>query len=453
MNEQSQDPKNENLNTEGEAELKLMEIEKMSNEYALQGDYDRAKECKKQIKILQEKIREKKKQDLEQQHIYEMENLEQSYQQEIERINSQWNEKFQNLEARSQKAEETINERQSKEMEDLYAIIEDKLPKKVKFSKEYLTLDHQEKMLVKFEKFDEAKFIRKKKAQQKAKDIEKWNKEKTEKIKAQAIQKSNKHLAEKNVLKKKFETELDIMRKEKEKQLIQIEKKYQNKKLELEIQQKNEKILNENENISKKRQVGLNFFATENTKQHSRLNTHSNFPQSVDKNQNIETSHGQVDLEDHTNNIEQNKLEELQKKINDFKLSPSKENNNAPQIDENLIVPNDEQNEDYMINKDNIEENNNNNNACDGRENNNHNNPELIQEENQNQLMNQKVNDNQNNSQNIENNNEEMNNSNNQNSNHQSNNSIKKDDIENNNEKQNENNNDNDNANNDNEES
>ena len=86
MTEQSQEGKNEIITTDNELEDKLNEIEKMSNEYALLGEYDKAKECKKQIVVLQAKLKERKKQDLEQQHIYEMENLEQAYQQEIEPV-------------------------------------------------------------------------------------------------------------------------------------------------------------------------------------------------------------------------------------------------------------------------------------------------------------------------------------------------------------------------------
>ena len=300
MTEQSQEGKNEIITTDNELEDKLNEIEKMSNEYALLGEYDKAKECKKQIVVLQAKLKERKKQDLEQQHIYEMENLEQAYQQEIEKFNMAWSEKFQDLEDRSQKAEDAINERQLKEMEDLYATIGDKLPRKVKYSKEYLLLDHQEKMLVKLQKFDEAKVIRKRKEQQKKIDEEKWDKEKNEKIKAQAILKSKKHIAEKNVLKKKLETELDIMKKEKEKEIAQIEKKYQAKKIELELQQKSESNINLNEKMLKKRQIGLNIFNnTPDNNKHTRINTHSNMVQPDEQIlYDDDSPHKEVNLED-----------------------------------------------------------------------------------------------------------------------------------------------------------
>ena len=141
MTEQSPEAKNEIITADNEIEEKMNEIEKMSNEYAMHGEYDKAKECKKQIVVLQAKLKERKKQDLEQQHICEIENLEQAYQAEIEKFNSTWSEKFQDLEDRSQKAEDAINERQLKEMEDLYATIGDKLPRKVKYSQK-LSIDN-----------------------------------------------------------------------------------------------------------------------------------------------------------------------------------------------------------------------------------------------------------------------------------------------------------------------
>lgn len=301
MTEQLIETKKETTINDNDLEFKLQEVERMSNEYALSGEYDKAKECKKQIVILQAKLKEKKKQDLEQQHLSEMETLEQSYQEEIESFNLAWSAKLTDLEERSQKAEDAINERQLKEMEELYATIEDKLPKKVKYSKEYLFLDHQEKMLVKLQKFDEAKVIKKKKEQQKKIDEEKWEKEKNEKIKVQAVKKSKKHIAEKNVLKKKFETELDIMRKEKEKEIAQIEKKYLAKKLELELQQKSESILNANEKMLKKRQIGMNYFME--TTKHTRINTQGNTPSQQQECINHREVNLEDDLDDDKNNI------------------------------------------------------------------------------------------------------------------------------------------------------
>ena len=332
MNEENKDI----LTTEDELEVKLAEIEKMRNDFALSGKYSKAKECKKQILLIQQKIKEKKKQDLEQQHIFEIENLEQAYQEEIIKLNDEWNEKFKDLEETSQKADDAINERQSKEMEDLYAVIEEKLPKKVKYSKEYLILENQEKLLVQMEKYDEAKVVRRKKKIQKEKDEEKWNKEKNETIKLQAIQKSTKHVNEKNVLKKKFETELDLMRKEKESQIQKIEKRFQNKKLELELQQKNEKILNENENLTKKRQVGMSFFGTTESSKHTRLNTRSNIRSRTheEKDQNEDVNLDSNKEEDTNNISKDNSLKKIEQES--IQENVQEEQNNQMNEDEDL---------------------------------------------------------------------------------------------------------------------
>lgn len=261
--------------TSQDDEAELEKLENLRLQFSTNGEYDKAKLCTIKAKELKINIKTKKKKDLVDQQLAEVENLEQQYQQEIEKLNSVWDQKFQSLQEKSQKAEIAINERQQKEMEDLYAAFEQKFSPKIKFSKEFLNLENQEKMLVKFQKFDEAKIIRKKKEIQKQKDIDKWNKEKTEKIKTQVIQKSNKHVSEKNILKKKFEVELDLLRAEKQKQIQHLEKKFQNKKLELELQQKNERNLAENELINKKRQFGLSYMVS-NDPHHYRINTNSN---------------------------------------------------------------------------------------------------------------------------------------------------------------------------------
>ena len=79
----------------------------------------------------------------------EMENLEQAYKREVEEYNNDWDMKFQDLEERSKALEENLKEKHSKEMEELYIYLEQKLPKNVKYSREYLSLKNQEENLVK----------------------------------------------------------------------------------------------------------------------------------------------------------------------------------------------------------------------------------------------------------------------------------------------------------------
>lgn len=94
----------------------------------------------------------KKKKDLEMQHSSEVENLEVSYKKEIDNFNFEFDSKFKELEVKSRQAEDQLSLKHSKEMEELYNFLEEKLPKNVKYSKEYLELKNQEQALVKQQK-------------------------------------------------------------------------------------------------------------------------------------------------------------------------------------------------------------------------------------------------------------------------------------------------------------
>lgn len=85
---------------------------------------------------------------------------------------------------------------------------------------------------MKQQRFEEAKVVQKKRALLEQKEIEKWNKEKEQKIKIGTQKQSNKNLQEKNIILKKFESELAIMRSMKQKEIEQIDKKFQNRKCE-----------------------------------------------------------------------------------------------------------------------------------------------------------------------------------------------------------------------------
>ena len=136
-------------------------------------------------------------------------------------------------------------------MNDLLNFLEEKLPKVVKPSKEYIELKTQEDNLAKQKRFKEASIIQKKREIQEKLDIERFNKEKTEKVKAQSLKTAHKQYVEKMALKKKFEIEGEVMRKEMNAILENIEHKYQNRKIDLDLQQKQAKLLYENENMMK----------------------------------------------------------------------------------------------------------------------------------------------------------------------------------------------------------
>lgn len=263
------------ISGEGDAENQIEQLDTLKTKYISKGQYEKAKQCTQKVSELKTSEKNKKKKDLVEQQSAEAEMLDQQYKEEVEKLNLIWDKKFEALQEKSKKAEEKINEKQQKEMEELYTTFEKKFPATIKFSKEYLALENQEKNLVKLQKFDEAKIIKKKKEEQKQKDTDKWNKDKTEKIKNQVIQKSNKHINEKNVLKKKFEVELNLLRMEKQKDLQHLDKKFHNKKQELDLQQKSERKLADNELINKKKQFGLSYMVNNNEGRHYRVNTGS----------------------------------------------------------------------------------------------------------------------------------------------------------------------------------
>lgn len=238
---------------------KLSQLLKTQNDYALNGQYDKAKQCSNQIASLQKEIRLKKSKELHHQHICETESLDQAYQTALQKTLSNWESKFTDLNHRKSTA---IHELQSKHKDELNTLMQSltnksKQPQNaIKYSKDYIALDKQEKVLVKLQKFDEAKIVKKHKEEQKQKDIAKWNKDKESYVNVNKVKMKKKHQLEMDALKKKFDVELKMMGKEKEKELEFIKKKFDNKKQELNIQQRNEVMFHNNANLNKKRQVG-----------------------------------------------------------------------------------------------------------------------------------------------------------------------------------------------------
>jgi hypothetical protein len=188
-------------------------------------------------------IKQKKIKDLEFRQNEEMEILENNYRTELEDCNQNWNLKFKDLEDKSAKLEQELNSKHEKEMEDLYNFLEEKLPKNVKFSRDYLEFKKQEQNLVKQQMYKDAGVIKKKIENLEKQDFDKFNQQKTEKIKSKSIKTANKHLLEKNALKQKIESELELIKKQQQAEMTVIVNKYRNRKYELELQQKNEKNL------------------------------------------------------------------------------------------------------------------------------------------------------------------------------------------------------------------
>ena len=118
------------------------------------GNYDEAEILKLKIDELTKKLKQKKKKDLEIQHYTELENLEISYKRELENFNNFWDQQFKDLEEKSERLEKELIEKHKREMDDLLNSLEQKLPKNIKFSKEYYELKSQEESLVKFQRYE-----------------------------------------------------------------------------------------------------------------------------------------------------------------------------------------------------------------------------------------------------------------------------------------------------------
>lgn len=206
---------------------------------------------KLKIEELKNAVDVAKKKDVNKKHQLEMSNLEILYKKEFDEMELSYNNRFNELELNSRQQEETLNSKHQKEMEKLYERLDEKLPKVVKFSKNYLDLKFQENKLSKQQKYKEANQVKKKCEEIEVEDTERFNKEKTEKIKSQSIKTANKHLNEMNALKKRIELDYDELKKQKQIQVDTLVLKYKNKKLELELQQKMETHFTENKNLLK----------------------------------------------------------------------------------------------------------------------------------------------------------------------------------------------------------
>jgi hypothetical protein len=101
---------------------------------------------------LKQNLSGRKKVDLTNQHAFEMQNLEDNYNKEIEELNQKWDNHFLEFSEKAKKLDEEMSSRQKAEMEELINILEIKLPKQIKFSREYLDLKQSEMNLVKQER-------------------------------------------------------------------------------------------------------------------------------------------------------------------------------------------------------------------------------------------------------------------------------------------------------------
>ena len=230
---------------------KLAQLISDRDAYMLNGYYEKAKECDSQIETLRSKIESKKAKELKQQHKYEMNSLDKEIQETITKIAYEWECKFKELETRRVNAERELKAKHKGEMEELLKNADKNERNKVKYSKDYLMLAEEERILVKFHKFDLARVVRKQKEEQKMQDEARTirNKEKIVKVnKTKLIQKQKREM---EAVKKKYQSEYDILVRDKEKEVEVLQKKFYNKKQELDIQHKNEVMFSKRKHIER----------------------------------------------------------------------------------------------------------------------------------------------------------------------------------------------------------
>jgi len=248
---------NQNMDSSN-IELIIQKLEEERKEATKNSNYSDAEQLRLKIEELRSALDIAKKRDLTSKHQAEMLSLKSLYQKEVEEIDERFNQKFLELENKSKEQEEKLNIKHQSEMEDLYNLLDAKLPKVVKYSKKYLDMKNQEQNLAKQQKYKDAELIKKKCEEIDKIDTDKFNKEKTEKIKSQSIKTANKHLNEKNALKKKLELEYDELKRDRQIATHTSMLRYNNKKAELENQQKMETQIVADKNKLKKSNFYLN---------------------------------------------------------------------------------------------------------------------------------------------------------------------------------------------------
>lgn len=93
-----------------------------------------------------------KKRDLGYQHSTEMKNLEDNFNNELLSLNEQYEEKFNEFSSNAKAAEDNMSNKHRKEMEELVEQLDQRLPKTIKYSREYLDLKQSEANCVKQER-------------------------------------------------------------------------------------------------------------------------------------------------------------------------------------------------------------------------------------------------------------------------------------------------------------
>ena len=217
------------------------------------------------------KTKVKADKQLTNQHNTEIEKLELSYQTEIDEYIVNWEKEFAELEIKSREALQNMKDRHQSEINSFKVVFEERYPKNIKFSKEFLDLKAQEETLAKqhryfflilFIRFKEASFIKKKCENLELIDADRFEKEKLKKLNLQLKAIEKKNVNEINALKQKFDNEFKTMRTQRKFEEDRMYHRYRNKKFDLEIQHNQELSFSENPSLLRASNFVLLFLAT-----------------------------------------------------------------------------------------------------------------------------------------------------------------------------------------------
>ena len=193
----------------------------------------------------------KKSKEIKKRHNAEKENLKVDQFSDINNLNYLWEKKFEELQSRSQAALDELKKNQETEYQKLFSEYQED-PADIKPSSMFLKLQKEEEGLVKLRKFKEAEVVRKRKEDQRKKDINKSSKNKEATFRCLEKKLKQKHTNELLYLQNKFQAEFDELNNEKQREMEFLNKKYSAKSKDLVKQQKREDNINKNKNYGKR---------------------------------------------------------------------------------------------------------------------------------------------------------------------------------------------------------
>ena len=210
--------------------------EKLLNNFISHYKYHEAEVCDNKIQALKKILKQKKAKEINQRHTAEKEHLKIDEFSDINNLKFYWDKKFQELQSKSQAALEEL--RRNHEIEYQALISQKDMNINIRPSAAFLEYQKEEEGLVKLKKFKEAEVIRKKKEEQRKKDMNKMGKNKETTMKMMEKNLRQKQNNELKYLQNKFQAEFDELTKERQKQVEFINKKYSVKNKDLVNQQK-----------------------------------------------------------------------------------------------------------------------------------------------------------------------------------------------------------------------